>query len=211
MVGSLKSFGSGQIVVAEGKQIDHAIAVVRGRLRAVRRAERGREVTLEVFREGTVFVDSLFDGVATMGNDLVAAETCLLMFIPRETMLNQIKANPDAAWLLAKDFERRLSNAKAMAAGLALADVEARLRGVLSRLAHDEGEAVPAGTMIRKSPTQQELGTMIGACRETVSRIVADFARKGLLVLQGRKLTLTPAFLASQDATDELSLVGGSA
>jgi Mn-dependent DtxR family transcriptional regulator len=35
---------------------------------------------------------------------------------------------------------------------------------------------------------------MIGACRETVSRIVADLARRGLVRLQGRKLTLTEAF-----------------
>ena len=195
LVGSLRSFGSGQIVMAEGASTDEVIVVVRGRLRAVRRADKGREVTLESFREGTVCIDTLFLS-GELSNDLFASETSLLLFLPRDALLSQIRTNPDAALSLAKDFERRLSGARSMAAGLALADVETRLKNVLFRLAHEEGEIVPGGVLIRKSPTQQELGTMIGACRETVSRIVADFARKGLVRLAGRKLTLASEFLA---------------
>lgn len=194
LASSLRSFSPGQMVIEEGKRLDHAIVIVRGRLRAVRRADKGREVTLEVHREGTVVIEALLDPTACMSNDVVASETTLVMFVPRETLLGQLRQNPEAAILLARDMERRLANAKSMAAGLVLADVEARLRDVLVRLAQDEGEAVPGGVLIRKSPTQQELGTMIGACRETVSRIVAELARRGLVRLQGRKLTLTEAF-----------------
>lgn len=204
MVGSLRSFGNGQVVLPEGTTSDHAVVVVRGRLRAVRRADKGREVTLEVFREGTVCIDTLF-GTTQANHDLIAAETSLLLFLPRESLLAQVRSNPDAALSLAKDFERRLAGARAMAAGMALSDVETRLRDVLVRMAQEEGELVPGGTLIRKSPTQQELGTMIGACRETVSRIVADFARKDLVKLQGRKLTLSPQFLAL-DAADRTAL-----
>ncbi|MDX2022763.1 MAG: Crp/Fnr family transcriptional regulator [Deltaproteobacteria bacterium] len=194
LVGSLRSFGSSQVVLAEGSSTDEVIVVVRGRLRAVRRADKGREVTLEIFREGTVCIDTLFAS-GRLSHDLMASETSLLLFLPRESLLSQVRSNPEAALSLAKDFERRLSGARSMAAGLALADVETRLKDVLVRLAQEEGELVPGGTLIRKSPTQQELGTMIGACRETVSRIVADFARKGLVRLAGRKLTLAPEFL----------------
>ena len=49
---------------------------------------------------------------------------------------------------------------------------------------------------------------MIGACRETVSRIVADLARKGLVRLQGRKLTLTHEFTGIDGEAD---LVAGTA
>ena len=41
LAGSLRSFGPGQLVMPEGRRLDHAIVVVRGRLRAVRRADRG--------------------------------------------------------------------------------------------------------------------------------------------------------------------------
>ncbi|MCG5055226.1 MAG: Crp/Fnr family transcriptional regulator [Myxococcales bacterium] len=196
VAGSLRSFGGGQTVLVEGTTNEHAVVVVRGRLRAVRRADRGREVTLEVFREGTACIDTLF-ATGPSPHDLVASETSLLLFIPREALLAQVRVNPDAALGLARDLERRLAGSHAMTAGLALSDVETRLRDVLLRLANEEGETVPGGTLIRRSPTQQELGTMIGACRETVSRIVADFARKDLLRLRGRKLTLSAAFFAS--------------
>jgi CRP-like cAMP-binding protein len=158
-------------------------------------------VTLEIFREGTVCIDTLFSG-ARLSDALVASETSLLLFLPRESLLSLIRSSPDAALSLAKDFERRLTGARSMAAGLALSDVETRLKEVLIRLAHEEGELVPGGTLIRKSPTQQELGTMIGACRETVSRLVADFARRGFVRLAGRKLTLSPEFLAADSSAE---------
>jgi CRP-like cAMP-binding protein len=61
-------------------------------------------------------------------------------------------------------------------------------------LARDEGQAAMEGTVIARSPTQQDLASRIGACRETVSRIVADLARQQVLSLEGRKLTLGPRF-----------------
>ncbi|MDR7423591.1 MAG: Crp/Fnr family transcriptional regulator [Armatimonadota bacterium] len=208
LASSLRSFSAGQQVVAEGRRLDYAIAIVRGRLRAVRRADKGREVTLEIHREGSLVVDALLDAQAVMPNDLVASETTLILFVPREVLLVQIRQNPDAMLALARDLERRLATAKASVASLVLSDVEARLRETLVRLAQEEGEAVAEGLLIRRSPTQQELGTMIGACRETVSRIVADFARRGLLTLHGRKLTLSPTLCG---APAEAEAVAGSA
>lgn len=204
LVGSLRSFGAGQVVLPEGSSAAQVIVVVRGRLRAVRRADKGREVTLEVFREGTVCIDTLFAS-GCLSHDVIASETSLLLFLPREALLSQLRINPEAALSLAKDFERRLLGARSMAAGMALADVETRLKDVLVRLAREEGEPVAGGTLIRKSPTQQELGTMIGACRETVSRIVAEFSRRGLVRLQGRKLTLAPEFLGFE-LTEETTM-----
>src|SRR5262252_584512 len=52
MSSSLRSFGPGQPVAPEGKDIQALVLVIKGRVRAVRRAEGGREVTLETFRAG---------------------------------------------------------------------------------------------------------------------------------------------------------------
>jgi CRP-like cAMP-binding protein len=194
MTSSLRSFGPGQPVAAEGKGLQAVVLVIKGRIRAVRRAEGGREVTLESFRAGELAADALFDPESVLPNDWIAAETSLLLFIPREDFLTQLRAVPEAAIALARDFERRLTRAKGLATGLVLADVETRLYNALSTLAREEGEESPTGTVIARCPTQQELGNTIGACRETVSRIIAELARRNLLTLRGRRLTLAPAF-----------------
>jgi CRP-like cAMP-binding protein len=195
MSSSLCSFSARQQVLIEGRWLGAAVLVVKGSLRSVRRTDNARELTLETFRPGDLVADSvLFPDAAMPGDGLVAAETCLLLFIPRDEFLTALSSVPQAALSLIRDLERRLNRVKLLASGLATSDVESRLYRLLFNLARDEGQSADAGTVISRSPTQQDLASRIGACRETVSRIVADLARQQILTLEGRKLTLAPRF-----------------
>jgi len=90
----------------------------------------------------------------------------------------------------------RLERSKRLASGLALADVPARVVGSLRALAASSGKDVPEGIAVQNRPTQQELANSIGACRETVSRVISDLARKGLISLRGRSLIVSRRLLA---------------
>lgn len=195
MSASLCSFSSRQQIVLEGRWLGAAILVVKGCLRAVRRTDNARELTLETFRPGDLLADAVLsqDG-AIPGDGLVAAETSLLLFIPRDEFLSALSTVPQASITLIRDLERRLNRVKLLASGLATSDVESRLYRLLFNLARDEGQPAGEATVISRSPTQQDLASRIGACRETVSRIVADLARQQILSLEGRKLTLAPRF-----------------
>lgn len=192
---SLSSYSARQQVVLEGRWLGAAVLVVKGCLRSVRRTDSARELTLETFRPGDLIADAVLfpDGVMP-GDGLVAAETTLLLFVPRDEFVAALAGVPQAALSLIRDLERRLNRVKLLASGLATSDVESRLYRLLFNLARDEGQAMAEGTVISRSPTQQDLASRIGACRETVSRIVADLARQQVLTLEGRKLTLAPRF-----------------
>jgi CRP-like cAMP-binding protein len=192
---SLTSFGARQQVILEGRWLGAALLVVKGSLRAVRRTDNARELTLETFRPGDVIADAVLSAEGTVpGDGLVAAETSLLLFIPREDFLGALASVPQASLSLIRDLEKRLNRVKLLASGLATSDVESRLYRLLFTLARDEGQMSGESTIIPRSPTQQDLASRIGACRETVSRIVADLARQQVLSLEGRKLTLAPRF-----------------
>ena len=195
MGASLSSYSARQQVLLEGRWLGAAVLVVKGSLRAVRRTDNARELTLETFRPGDLVADAvLFPDGSLPGDGLVAAETSLLLFIPRDEFLTALSSFPQAALSLIRDLERRLNRVKLLASGLATSDVESRLYRLLYNLARDEGQSAAEGTVISRSPTQQDLASRIGACRETVSRIVADLARQQVLTLEGRKLTLAPRF-----------------
>jgi CRP-like cAMP-binding protein len=195
MGASLSSYSARQQVLLEGRWLGAAVLVVKGSLRAVRRTDNARELTLETFRPGDLIADAvLFPDGSLPGDGLVAAETSLLLFIPRDEFLTALSSVPQAALSLIRDLERRLNRVKLLASGLATSDVESRLYRLLYNLARDEGHSAAEGTVIPRSPTQQDLASRIGACRETVSRIVADLARQQVLSLEGRKLTLAPRF-----------------
>ncbi len=200
---SIRSFSTKQQVALEGRWQGAAALVVRGCICAVRKTDGSRELTLEAFLSGDIIVDALVDpDGAQFSDSLVAAETSVLLLLPREELLTVTRTTPEVALALARDFERRLRGVKALAWGLATTDVESRLYRLLLNLARDQGEVGAGGTIIARFPTQRDLAGRIGACRETVSRIVADLARQELVALRGRRLTLMPRFFALARAAE---------
>jgi CRP-like cAMP-binding protein len=191
-----RSFGRGAIVATEGTPAPAVVVVARGRLRAVRRAASGREITVEVFRPGDLLADAALAPNMPLGNDWEAGETTSLLMIPREALLSHLRSAPGVALTLAAQIAARLERAKDLAVALALSDVEARVVAVLVGLARQDGMDGPEGLVIRQRPTQQEIANQIGACRETVSRTVSDLVRRGLLAPRGRSLLVARSLYA---------------
>ena len=98
-----------------------------------------------------------------------------------------------------KLMSRKLRDVESVASGLALCDVEERLRQTLVRLAKRQGRHSPAdeGWILAPVPTQSELARMVGSCRETVSRTLSSMARSGLLSSSGRRMILGETLMQS--------------
>jgi CRP/FNR family cyclic AMP-dependent transcriptional regulator len=193
---TLRPFARGATVASAGTPARQAVLLVRGRLRAVRRAANGREITVEIFRPGDLLADAALAPEAPLPNDWEAAESATVLFLPREALLAHLRATPEAALALASDLLARLERSKELAVGLALSDVQARVVAALVELGRRDGETGPEGLLIRHRPTQQEVANQIGACRETVSRTVSGLVRRGLLTPRGRGLLLSARLCA---------------
>jgi CRP-like cAMP-binding protein len=195
-VASLRSVSRGAVVVPEATASAHVLFVVRGRLRAVRRAANGREVAVESLGAGEVLADAAFAPDGVMDSDWEAAEATTLLLVPREAWLGQLRATPEVAVAMATRLLGRLQRAKDLSVALVLSDVEARVIAALVRLARQEGIDDPEGRVIPQRPTQQDIANQIGACRETVSRTVSDLIKRGLLTPRGRSLLLSRSLLS---------------
>jgi CRP-like cAMP-binding protein len=193
---SVRSFPRGAIIATEGAPAPAVVLVARGRLRAVRRAASGREITVELFRPGDLLADAALAAAVPLANDWEAAETTSVLLIPRDALLAQVRGTPEVAVALATQLLARLERAKDLAVGLALSDVESRVVAALVGLGRQDGADGPEGLLIRQRPTQQEIANQIGACRETVSRTVSDLVRRGLLTPRGRSLLLARSLYA---------------
>jgi CRP/FNR family cyclic AMP-dependent transcriptional regulator len=188
---SLRPVARGATVAAEGSLVAHAILVVRGRVRAVRRAANGREIAVEQFRAGDLIADGVLGTQTPLSSDWEAVEGTTLLMIPREALLAHLRGAPELALALAAQLLARLERSKELAVGLALSDVQGRVVAALIALGRQDGANAPEGLLIRQRPTQQEIANQIGACRETVSRTVSDLVRRGLLTPRGRSLLVS--------------------
>jgi CRP/FNR family transcriptional regulator, cyclic AMP receptor protein len=80
--------------------------------------------------------------------------------------------------------------------------VKERLRAALLELAEDFGTHDQRGVILNVPLTHQMLADMIGVARQTVSRMVMDLERKGILFRDGRRFTVVIEALC-QTGNDE--------
>ena len=182
----------GSVLVSEGQAPDGLYIVLRGRDNLLRAADGGRDLILAALGPGEVFGEaSAFLGVP-MSTTAVAAVQSELLRVSPEALVEHLRREPETVLRLMRLQGDKLREVEAVASGLALCDVEERLRRTLARLARRQGRRGPASTgwILAPVPTQSELARMVGSCRETVSRPLSAMARSGLVSASGRRMIL---------------------
>ncbi|MCA9689228.1 MAG: Crp/Fnr family transcriptional regulator [Nannocystaceae bacterium] len=189
---------AGSVLVSEGQQPDGFYILLRGRVNLLRVADGGRDLILAVLGVGDSLGEECVFGAGGMSTTAVAAVQTELLRVSPEAILEHMRREPETMLRLMRLQNHKLRDVEAVASGLALCDVEERLRRTLIRLARRQGRRIDTGDgwIIAPVPTQSELARMVGSCRETVSRTLSAMARSGLVSSSGRRMILTESFVA---------------
>lgn len=193
------SFGRDEVVLHQDEPGDALYVVVSGRVKVVLYGDDGREVILSSLRPGEFFGEmALLDGGPRSASVVAVEDTCLIK-LPRDGFLEQMRQTPELSLRILETLSQRLRMADAKIGSLALMDAYGRVARALRDLAAQEGTQVGANVVIERRPTHQELASMAGTTRETVSRVLGDFVRSGFCTLDGRQLVLHDEFLDSAE------------
>lgn len=193
----------GTLLLREGQAPDGLYVLLRGRVNLVRQGDGGRDIILCSLGPGEITGEgAAFDGL-TASTTAVCAVPCEVARIPADALTAHIHRDPNTLVRLTRVLSERLREVESVASGLALCDVEERLRQTLARLALRQGRRAPAttggqspGWILAPVPTQSELARMVGSCRETVSRTLSAMSRNGLLSSSGRRMILHESLMS---------------
>jgi CRP/FNR family transcriptional regulator, cyclic AMP receptor protein len=182
------------IIVSQEEEGDSLFIIKSGKVKVTLYGDSGREVILSIFQAGDYFGEmSLIDNQPRSAN-VIAIDESEVLILSRPAFSQQIEENPRVAQGIMRELCRRLRRADAAIGSLALLDVYGRLAHVLLDYSKREGTQTAAGVQINERPTQQDLANMVGTTRETVSRALSEFQRRGWIEMRGRALVLTPSF-----------------
>ncbi len=191
-------FAKEAAIVNQDDPGDAMFIIQRGRVKVVLFGASGREVILSLLRPGDFFGEmSLLDGQPRSAN-VVAIDKAQVLMLSRQDFVAHLNENPSTALNILAEMCLRLRRADEVIGNLALLDVYGRVARMLIDMAARDGENTDEGVMIRHRPTQQELAAMIGTSRETVSRVLSEFQRRGFLSLQGKAILLSHGFAEQQ-------------
>jgi len=186
-----RSYASRQTVVWEGEGGGTLFIVLSGYLKATTSGADGSELLLSIMGPGEVFGElSLLDGEPRSAS-VSTLESAELAFIEREPFMQMVEASPKLAIRLLGVLAQRLRNLSKRCENVACKDVRSRLAEALVFLADRHGTALGQGVQIPVRLSQQDLGSMVGATRESVNKLLRDWSKIGVLSHVSGRVTIS--------------------
>lgn len=181
--------GRGAVLFIEGQRPEGVHVVCRGRVKLSASSGSARVLITDIAGPGDVL--GLSAAVSARPYE-VTAETlgdCQLAFIRREDFLGLLDSQPNAARRATRQLSRDYQTAHRQARLLGLSSTATgKLALLLLDFCARRGEREGEGYGLRLTLTHEEIGQLIGASRETVTRLFTDFKTRGLIRVEGATL-----------------------
>jgi CRP/FNR family cyclic AMP-dependent transcriptional regulator len=177
-----------QVIYLPGDPGHSVYFVNGGRVKISKVTRDGKELTLAYRGPGEVFGEIVLVDGGPREEMAEAVDNALLTVIPRADFEQLVERERTVAFRLTKVLAQRRREVEAKIEHLVFKDVNAKLAGLLLRLAGEYGVDDSRGTLVTLKITHQEMANLIGSTRETVSLTLSQFKRRGLIQADGRKV-----------------------
>ena len=161
-----------------------------GRVRLVRATPDGKNLLVGYRGAGDTVGEAVLGGVSAHRETAVATEDVDALMVPAQALQRLMGTDSGfCAAMVAAMVERQCDTEERLASML-FRDVEGRLADFLIKAAARWGIPDPRGVLIAAPFTHQEMASMIGSTRETVTLTLGDMRRKGILEVDRRRIVV---------------------
>ena len=185
----------GTAIFAKGDPGAGLMGVLAGSVKVSVASAEGKDIVLNVFREGDVFGEiALLDGRPRTA-DATAMSDCELIVIERRDFVPFLSSNPDVMLKFIEILCSRLRHTSEQVQDITFLNLPTRLAKTLLQLtgAGEEGSAAKRKAAI----TQREISQMIGMSRESTNKQLRAWEKRGWIKLErGGVAVLAPDKLA---------------
>jgi CRP/FNR family cyclic AMP-dependent transcriptional regulator len=185
-VAMLRSIPRHTVVLNAGDSTDNIYFVLSGALKVQVSDEDGREVILSKLGPGELFGEMGVLDDHPRSATVLAVEPSQVVVMGKADFKQCLVDNPDVSLFIMRNLTKRLRMADRNIESLALLDVYGRV----ARLLLESADDVDGRKVVTQKLTKQDIGKMIGASREMVSRVMRDLSAQGLIEERDGQLIL---------------------
>jgi len=185
-----KRVEKGNVLFYQGEQGSTLYLIIKGKVKVVLIGESGKELVLAILKKGDFLGEMSIIEDEVRSATAIALEPTLFLTIDKENFLSFLTKNPKAMLGVLKELSKRLRNADEKIGELAFQNVYERVISYLNALAKTRGVKEKEGMFISELPTKREIADFIGSTRESVSRVLNDLHRKGLISLYRKSVII---------------------
>jgi CRP-like cAMP-binding protein len=179
----VRSFQAGETVCEGDEMISSVFLVSSGRVQLYRTTQDGRRFVIATLGPGSMFGEASLLGGQGPDTRAVALESGTVWVMPGQQAMELSSTDAMFGLGLVQAIGQRVVEAENRLEQMAYSTIASRLAGLLLELEEDDSQGV-----VRV--THQELADMLGTWRETISKTLQDFRRRGLVASGRRQLTL---------------------
>lgn len=203
----LREYHRDEIIFHQGDHGHDLYVVMQGKVRIFKTSPAGNETSINIFATHDLLGEfSILDNLPRSAT-AKAIEPCALLEMTQDRFLQRLRQMPDLALGLARLLAGKVRWTAAYAETIAQYDAAGRLLHILLLYNEQFGEAVEPGQRYELSLAlnQQDLASLVGARREWVNRLLAEWRRRGLLEYEAGKIIILdlPAVKRERDSRIE--------
>lgn len=183
-----RHFGKHELVFHAGAPGKHVYFLRRGRVKICQPTHNGKEVILWFCFPGDMFgLAEVAQGGGRVVN-AVACEGSEVLSVSQAQFSEFLRSHPSAALLVMQVLSCRLRNLGDVLVNLVNDDAPTRIKKLILRLGARHGLREGQDIHINIPLTHQEIADMVGTTRQTVTSVLGQLKRQGLMSLENRRI-----------------------
>ncbi|HLN99879.1 MAG TPA: Crp/Fnr family transcriptional regulator [Pyrinomonadaceae bacterium] len=185
-----RRFQKDEVLFVAGEEAQGLYVIVAGAVRAFRVSLDGREQVIHVERAGATIAELPVFDEGAYPSTAAAEEDTTVLFIDKHDVRQLCLEHPKITLAALKVLAGRLRRCAELVEALSLREVGQRLARFLLAEARRSGSRAEDGIRINLTQTNQQIASRIGSVREVVSRAFTRLQHEGLIIVDGRNLTI---------------------
>ncbi len=167
-----RRYAPGQLIYLQGTEADRFYYLVRGKAKSYISSPAGGERSLTVHHDGDLMGEASFFDQCPRVSSAVAVTECLIVSVDRERLDAIFQRHPELAQPMLRYLARTVRLLSSHVDDMSFLTADQRIARYLLSLTPEDG---------RLRCTHEEIGEAVGVSRVTVSRVLSQLSRQGLL------------------------------
>ncbi|MFB1082644.1 Crp/Fnr family transcriptional regulator [Jeotgalibacillus sp. JSM ZJ347] len=171
----------GTQLLIPGQSLDILFILKKGQVRLYRMTPNGKQFTTDILVDGNVFGETDSFTLTDQDTYAEAMTDSYICTMNKEKFEQFIRSSPDVSLKLIQILSNRLKETYDLSEKIALADVRFRTLFLLLKMSEKSGKREKEWQSIQMKLTHEDLATMVGSSRESISLLMSRLKKEGLI------------------------------
>ncbi len=192
-------YKKGQVIYYEGNKPLGVFCVNKGKVKIYKMNADGKEQILRLAKDGDVIGFASLIGGEPYSSSASVLEDATICYVPRNVFLNLIQSNSGLSLKVIEALSHDATRAESRLTNTSYNTVRERLAETLLVLKEFGGFEADNATL-KTTLSREDLANMVGTATETVIRLLSEFNKEKIILLEGHKIKILNQAILLQTA-----------